>query len=159
MQSAQGMGMPMPNFNFGQQDNKPPSESVARHRRTKNWANPDASTSNVPIQRPIHIVCDADHLTLLPEGHGKHNMRVIQLKPNTDDSLDELVATVWDRIDSWGTAGKNAYWRPTLIMEVEPGGNHRYTELQAALANSGFDVHGKARMRTVIPARRVGKVR
>jgi hypothetical protein len=161
MQSAQanGMPMPMPNFNFGQQDSKPPSESVARHRRAKNWANPDASTTNVPIQRPIRIVCDAEHLTLLPEGRGRHSMRVIQLKPQTAESVDELVASVWDRIDSWGTAGRNMYWRPTLVMEIEPGGQRRYTELQALLADSGLDVHGRPRTRGMVGPRRVGQVR
>ena len=150
-------GMPSPNLNFGPQE-PPSSQKQARHRREKNWANPDASTVSVPIQRPIRIVCDADHLTLLPEGRGRQSMRVIQLKPNTDDSLDEFVATVWDRIDSWGTAGRNMYWRPTLVMEIEPGGQRRYAEIQAALADSGFDVHGKPRVRTVAP-RRVGQVR
>ena len=121
----------MPNLNLGQQNPQSMPQSVAKQRGERNWANPDAGTTNVPIQRAIRVVCDADHLTLLPEGRGKQSMRVIQLKPRTADSVDDLVASVWDRIDSWGTAGRGMYWRPTLLMEVEPGGQRRYAELQS----------------------------
>lgn len=114
-------------------------------KRDRNWANPDASTSNIPIERALHIVCDADHLTLMPEGRGRQGMRVIPFKRQTVESVDDLVSTVWDRIDSWGSAGRDMYWRPVLLMEVEPGGQRRYAELQALLADSGFDVHGKPR--------------
>jgi hypothetical protein len=158
MQSMQG-GMPSPNLNFAQQDQQASSSSKHHKQREKNWANPDAGTTNVPIQRPIRIVCDADHLTLLPEGRGRQGMRVIQLRPQTSESLDDLVSTVWDRIDSWGTAGRNMYWRPTLVMEVEPGGERRYAELQAMLANSGFDVHARPRTRALVGPRRPGPIR
>lgn len=159
MQSVQMGGMPSPlqNLNFGQQDQQSASQSVAKQRGEKNWANPEASTSNVPIERPIRIVCDAEHLTLLPEGRGKQAMRVIPFKPRTRDSVDDLVASVWDRIDSWGTAGRGMYWRPTLIMEVEPGGQRRYAELQSLLADSGFDVHGKPHRRLFGDPRRIGQ--
>lgn len=156
MSAPQMGGMPSPNFNFGQRQAQ--SDEKKRHRqREKNWANPDASTTNVPIERPIRVVCDADHLTLLPEGRGKQAMRVIPFKAQTSASVDELVGAVWDRIDSWGTAGRGMYWRPKLSMEIEPGGQRRYTELQALLADSGFDVHGKPRRR-LWGDRRLGKM-
>ena len=40
----------------------------------------------------------------------------------------------------WGTAGKNLYWRPTLLMEVKPGAADRYAELKSLLENSGLDI-------------------
>jgi hypothetical protein len=158
MQSMQQSGMPsIPNLNFGQQDPQASHKNAGKNRRReKNWANPDASTTNLPIQRPIRIVCDADHLTLLPEGRGKQGMRVIQLKPDTSASVDELVDAVWDRRDSWGSPGKNMYWRPTLVMQVEPGGQRRYTELKDLLANSGFDVHAKPRPQPPVAPRSAG---
>lgn len=145
MQPGQ-LGMPMPTISMGAQ---PPSNQASpSHRPTKrerNWANPDASTSNVPIERRIHIICDAEHLTIMPEGRGARGMKVIKLGTHTEDSLDELVSAVWDKIDSWGTAGRGMYWRPKLQMVIEPGGQRRYTELQALLVDSGFDVHGRPR--------------
>ena len=155
MQPPQGgMGMPSPNLNFGQQNQQAASESIAKKRGEKNWANPDAGTSSIPIERPIRVVCDADHLTILPEGRGRQSMRVIPFKRGTVESVDELVAAVWDRIDSWGTAGRGMYWRPRLNLEVEPGGQRRYTELQSLLADSGFDVHGQPRRRIIKPGAR-----
>jgi hypothetical protein len=140
-QSAQG-GMPMPMLNLAQ-------PSVAEQRGQKNWANPDASTTSMPIERPIRMVCDSEHLTLLPEDGALRGMKVIRLGPRTDASVDELVGAVWDRIDSWGGVGHGMYWRPKLQMIVEPGGQRRYMELQALLADSGFDVHGKPRTKEV----------
>ncbi|HVA49138.1 MAG TPA: hypothetical protein VNH11_22435 [Pirellulales bacterium] len=149
-------GMPSPSLNMGQQQAEDQKQQRRHRQREKNWANPDASTTNVPIERPIRVVCDAEHLTLLPEGRGKQGMRVIPFKPRTAESVDDLVGAVWDRIDSWGTAGRNMYWRPTLLMEVEPGGQRRYAELQSLLADSGFDVHGKPRRR-IVGDRRLGR--
>lgn len=144
MQPGQ-MGMPMPTISMGAQPPDPNSSSSRGGKRERNWANPDASTMNVPIERRIRIVCDAEHLTVMPDGRAARGMRIIKLGAHTEDSLDELVSTVWDRIDSWGTAGRGMYWRPKLVMTIEPGGQRRYTELQALLADSGFDVHGRPR--------------
>ncbi|HVX10394.1 MAG TPA: hypothetical protein VHC22_04400 [Pirellulales bacterium] len=159
MQSLQsGMPNPLQAFNFGQQNqqsSQTDQESVAKKRGEKNWANPQASTPNIPIERPIRIICDADHLTLMPEGRGKQGMRIIPLQGPTAESVDNLVGAVWDRIDSWGVAGRGMYWRPTLKMEVEPGGERRYAELHALLADSGFDVHGQQRPRVFAGPRRL----
>lgn len=144
MQPGQ-MGMPMPTISMGAQPPDPNSSSSRGGKRERNWANPDASTMNVPIERRIRIVCDAEHLTVMPDGRAARGMKIIKLGTHTEDSLDELVSTVWDRIDSWGTAGRGMYWRPKLVMTIEPGGQRRYTELQALLADSGFDVHGRPR--------------
>lgn len=146
------MSMPMPMIAMGAQPPAAQNSSGGRGmKRERNWANPDASTSNVPVERRIQIVCDAEHLTIMPESRGARGMKVIKFGSHTDDSLDELVSTVWDRIDSWGTAGRGMYWRPKLVMMIEPGGQRRYTELQSLMADSGFDVHG--RPRTMKPRR------
>jgi hypothetical protein len=163
MQSLQsGMPNPFQAFNFGQQNqqsSQTDQQSVAKKRGEKNWANPQASTANIPIERPIRIVCDADHLTLMPEGRGKQGMRIIPLQGSTVASVDNLVGAVWDRIDSWGMAGRGMYWRPTLTMEVEPGGERRYAELHALLADSGFDVRGQQRSRAIAGPRRLRAAR
>ena len=142
----------MPMINMGQSGSQSSPQSVAAQRGQKNWANPDAGTTSMAIERPIRMVCDSEHLTLLPETGGLRGMKVIRLGPRTETSVDDLVSAVWDRIDSWGVAGHGMYWRPRLQMIVEPGGQRRYTELQALLADSGFDVHGKPRTRETVKA-------
>ena len=44
------------------------------------------------------------------------------------------------RITEWGIAGRGLYWRPQLILQVGHSGEGRYADLDALLADSGFDV-------------------
>lgn len=136
------MPIPMPNMTLGQDSQQ---QSIADKRGEKNWANPAANRPLSPSTRPIKIVCDADHLTILPEGRSRRGYKVIELGENREDNVRELVSSVWDRIDSWGVAGQGNYWRPELIMEVEPGAEERFRELKALLADSGLDVKGRPR--------------
>ncbi|HXT61291.1 MAG TPA: hypothetical protein VN699_21800 [Pirellulales bacterium] len=143
------MGMPgIPNMTLGQQQAQ--QQSIASKRGEKNWANPAANRSSFPVTRPIKIVCDADHLTLLPEGRSRRGFKVIELGEHSEDGVRELVTSVWDRIDTWGVAGQGMYWRPELIMEVEPGGERRFNELKSLMADSGLDVRGRPRQGPVI---------
>lgn len=114
-------------------------ESLAR-RRGVNWGLPQAGRGSVPITRPIPIVCAADSLTILPDRGGSLSSKTIPLGDRTETSVNELVSAVWDQIETWGIAGRGMYWRPILSMQVAPGGEQRFTELQALLADSGLDV-------------------
>lgn len=144
--TAAGMpAMPMPNFMFGK---KP--KSIAEQRGEQNWANPAANHYSSPLTRPIKVVCDADHLTVLPEGRARRGYKVIELNDQTDDGVRDLVESVWDRVETWGAAGQGMYWRPELLMEVEPGGEQRYAELKALLSDSGLDVRGRRRRAPVV---------
>lgn len=136
------MPIPMPNMTLGQNSQQ---KSIAEQRGEKNWANPAANRAASPVTRPIKIVCDADHLTMLPEGRSRRGYKVIELGENNEENMRELVTSVWDRIDSWGVAGQGNYWRPELIMEVEPGAEARFNELKALMADSGLDVRGRPR--------------
>lgn len=56
------------------------------------------------------------------------------------NSVDNIVSAVWTHIESWGTAGRNAFWKPELKIEVGRGGEQRFGELNALFRDSGFDV-------------------
>jgi hypothetical protein len=58
----------------------------------------------------------------------------------TEDSVDPLVDAIQVRIKQWGIAGRGVYWRPQLILEVGHSGEGRFADLEALLADSGFDV-------------------
>jgi hypothetical protein len=125
----------MPNVTLGT-----PPDSMA-DSRGRNWANKQANEDySKEAIVPIRLVCDADHLSLMPERGSGREIRVIQLHEQTSDSVDELVNAVWDRVDSWGTAGRGSYWRPKLVVEVEKGGEQRFADLKLLLKDSGFDV-------------------
>jgi len=144
---AMAMPVPMPNMTFG---DKSQQKSIADQRGEKNWANPAANHAAFPVTRPIKIVCDSDHLTLLPEGRSRRGYKVIELGESNEENVRELVTSVWDRIETWGIAGQGMYWRPELIMEVEPGAEDRFNELKALMADSGLDVRGRPRSATAI---------
>ena len=55
--------------------------------------------------------------------------------------MDEFVSDVWQHMKAWGIAGKGLYWRPTLLMDIQPGAADRYAEVKALLEDSGLDVH------------------
>jgi hypothetical protein len=112
-------------------------------RRGANWALPDATDKAFPIARPIRIVCNDDHLTILPDGKGPKAGRTIPLGSQTGAAVDELVSEVWDHMSGWGIAGQGLYWKPILVMEVTPAAGQRYADLRALLSDSGLEIREK----------------
>ena len=139
-QPGQAGGLPMPNMTFGEQP-----QSIAQHRG-KNWANQGANDERAKEAIvPVKMICDADHLSLVPERGSGQEMRIIKFSARTADSVNELVDAVWDQVDSWGTAGRGNYWRPKLVLVIEPGGEQRFEDLKSLLKESGFDIEGRPR--------------
>ncbi len=62
-----------------------------------------------------------DRLVLLPED-GRGSPVEIMFNGPTSSAVDPLVAAVWNRSKSWGYAGRGLSWRPTLSVQVAPGG-------------------------------------
>ena len=112
--------------------------SMAR-RRGRNWALPNKGLASVPIQRPIRVACWSDRLVLLPDTRDQQ-AQVIPLTERTDDAVDQLVAAVGTYTKSWGIAGRGMYWRPQLVLDVQPNADRRAADLQEILADSGWDV-------------------
>ncbi|MEX0677969.1 MAG: hypothetical protein WD063_12885 [Pirellulales bacterium] len=108
--------------------------------RGHDWGLPESSLAAVPATRPILIDCYADRLVVVPESRTQA-AHEIRLEGQARDSMDELVSAVWEHMKAWGKAGKGLYWRPTLYLDVKPGADGRFAEIQALLADSGLDVH------------------
>jgi len=107
--------------------------------RGENWAMRKQHAVNVPVERPVRIECRSDRLTIRPEKRGIEPITV-PLKGATAESVDQLVAAVWDEVDSWGFAGNGFSWKPELKVEVFPDGQGRYEDLKALMAGSGMNV-------------------
>jgi hypothetical protein len=107
--------------------------------RGANWGLSPAARSSNPITRPIHIVCEGDKLLVHPERPTDAPL-IVPLPRRTEDSVEQLVTAVQGRINDWGIAGRGLYWRPQLILDVGHSGEGRYADLEALLADSGFDV-------------------
>jgi hypothetical protein len=107
--------------------------------RHQNWALPESTMDAVAASRPILVLCYVDRLVLVPESRTQR-AREIRLPAQTHEAMDELVSAVWDHMKSWGHAGRGVYWKPTLVLEVQPGAAERYAEIEGLLADSGLDV-------------------
>ena len=106
-----------------------------------NWALPDAQNGGIGITRPLQIYCGSDRISVLPEA-GTSNTRSTNIPCNSDfrESIDPLVSTIWKRIEQWGIAGPNVYWKPILQVSVEPGAESRFEEMRVLLDGSGLEV-------------------
>lgn len=114
-------------------------DSIAS-KQGKDWALPEESRHAVPIARPVVVECRSDKLIVHADGATSKVVKEIPMQGATADSINELVGTVSQQAATWGAAGRGMYWRPTLSMQVAPGGEARYSDLQKLMADSGLDV-------------------
>lgn len=144
----------MPSVQFG---NQATATSSMADRRGKDWSLPEEARHAVPISRPVRVECRADRLVLRGDQVPTQTQE-IPLNQLTEDSVEDLVSAVWQRVDTWGTAGRGMYWRPQLAVEVAPGAEGRYADLQTLLADSGLEVKRAEKAPTQIarPKRKTG---
>lgn len=114
----------------------------------RDWGLLNAAPRAFAVTRPIFLRCSGDRLLLLDDEGSKHG-KEIRFTVSTHDSIDELVSSLWQHMKPWGIAGKGMYWRPVLVVTVEPGGIDRYADIKALLADSGFDVREAGSQPTV----------
>jgi hypothetical protein len=106
--------------------------------RGKGWS-VNSQVGTIGATRPILVRCSADKLIIVPES-ARQAANEIPLGPATAASIDDLISGVWTQTESWGKAGRGMYWKPTLLVEVLPGGEDRFQDLQVLLHESGLDV-------------------
>jgi len=127
-----------------------PSLASTHHRATRsiaesrgiNWGLPATSAGAIPITRPIRVECYADRIVLVPEKRNERT-REIPLTERTVDGMDSFVSAVWERMDSWGIAGRGMYWRPVLHVYTAEGAESRARDLRVLLEGSGLEVRRK----------------
>ncbi|HEY2146639.1 MAG TPA: hypothetical protein VGH32_01800, partial [Pirellulales bacterium] len=108
-------------------------------KRGRNWSLPSSAKTSVPVSRTIQLECRGDQIVIFPDP-GNVEPQVIRLGPRTEDSIDQLVSSVWAHTKGWGIAGRQMYWRPVLELHLGPSGEGRCGEVQALMANSGLEV-------------------
>lgn len=106
----------------------------------KDWALPEESRHMVPIARPLVVECRSDKLIVHADGATSKVVKEIPMQGATVESVNELVGTVSEQAATWGPAGRGMYWKPSLSMQVAPGGEGRYADLQKLMSDSGLDV-------------------
>lgn len=111
------------------------SASSLANSRGSNWALPAKTTSARAYVRPIRLICDEDKISIISQNVVT---ATVPLRTQTVASIDPLVSEVWKTIESWGLAGRGAYWKPELRFSVVPGAELRFEELRVLLDDSGL---------------------
>lgn len=116
------------------------SMSPLANQRGANWAL--RSKRGVGFVRPIRIACHANHIVIFPESGTRDVARTIGTLENQSNWIDRLVEALTERTQSWGIAGENSYWKPTLEVEIGTTGFERFSQLKRLLKGSGIEVTG-----------------
>ncbi len=123
---------PIPSPTFQSGDRKQQTK-----KREYDWAMPEEARYSTAIERPVVVECREDRL-LIASDNTTTPPREVPFTGTTDEAVDPFVAAIWDQTKTWGYAGRGFYWRPTVSMQVSPGGEKRFQELKAQMANSGI---------------------
>jgi hypothetical protein len=106
-----------------------------------NWANKSASSGGTGYNRPISMTCYADRIEI--PATAEQPMQTIAFLGSTGNGIRPLVEGVTRRVNSWGIAGQGAYWKPVLRIDVQPGAEQRFEDLQVLLDRSGLELERK----------------
>jgi hypothetical protein len=106
--------------------------------RGRDWALKDATRSATPYTRPINVQVLTDKIVLLPERGSAQLPISVPMSGSTRSAIDPFVQHLWKRMEGWGLAGSNAYWKPLLRVEVKPDAEDRFTDFQQLMDGSGL---------------------
>ena len=112
-------------------------ESPKTIAKSNSWA--PARPGMTPIGRNISLNCYPDKLVFV-RSSGKGIDREIPVSYSVQAVSGEFADAVWKYVETWGDAGSNMYWRPTLKVTVNPGAESQFDELKTMLGGSGLKV-------------------
>ena len=136
--TEQPAGPNQPNAQGGNGGSRASMDPMAA-KRGANWALPDAAPRSTGISRPMALVASGTQMTLVPERGTASPAETVPVEGNMEAAADKLVRLVQSRIESWGIAGRNFYWKPVLEVTVEPGGEPTLRQLETLLYRSGIE--------------------
>jgi len=141
-QYAQPNGPDMQDASGGTGGNRSSAKPMAA-TRGGNWALPTAGPKNTAITRPVTLVVSGEQMTLVQERGVLGPAETVPVNGDMEAAVDKLVRLIHTRIDSWGMAGRNFYWKPILQVTVEQGGDPVVRQLETLLYGSGIEVNRK----------------
>ena len=81
---------------------------------------------------------------LLPSRHAIDGdavtSKVISLSQSMPEISSEFVAALRSRVDEWGLAGNELYWRPVIKLNVDQDGEKTAKQVLRLLRDSGIEV-------------------
>ena len=129
--------------NSGQSTGDSQTQPVAR-QRGRNWAWNEGPPSKTPVVRSIRVVCYNDRWVLMQDNSTTSNQVTVPIGPSPQASAERLAKVITDRVVGWGIALGGGYWKPELLVDVAPGAEGRYSQLERLLEGSGLNVKRRA---------------
>jgi hypothetical protein len=144
--------MGSPSFNMdmsrnsmqGQRDAQ--SEPIAQ-QRGRGWAWREGPPTKTPVVRAIRVVCYHDRWVLMQDNVSTSNQVTVAIGKNPQASAEKLAKAITDRVSGWGIALGGGYWKPELIVDVAPGADARFGQLERLLEGSGLQVQRRANVK------------
>jgi CHASE3 domain sensor protein len=134
---------PLPDVTDPNVINGPPQEITAMTVDSiakvagKDWAIPSRQAGSIGIRKPIYVDMNLNKMVLQRKNKAGKD---IPFNQPMQGVAQELVNNVWAEVQSWGIAGRQMYWRPTLFVRVQPGGEQRFEQMKQLLENSGLGI-------------------
>ena len=121
-----------------------PSDKLAKPGQ-KEWALPRsvAGMNGSAIVRTIRAKSYGDRFVLVGTTRGDATEVFGVFNNDPRRAILEMATAVRDRVDRWGVALPGGRWQPSLEVEVLPGGETRFIQLQNLMRDSGVDVIAK----------------
>ena len=129
---------------------EPPPENSYSRTPTKDLAKPGSPGWALPrdvaqshgneILRTIRVESRKDRFVLLPGDRRSSPEMFGVFDRNAWRASLELATAIRDRVDHWGAALPGGRWQPVLEVDVKPGGEVRFQQLQTILQESGVKV-------------------
>lgn len=119
----------------------PPATRSVATTAGHNWALPYGGARSVAVWRDIRVRLEPHQLILHTET-GRAT-QLVPLRGPTADSAYEIRNAVWEDMKHWGIAGYGMHWQPVLHVDVAPGAEWRFRDLQVLFENSGFAIRDR----------------
>ncbi len=107
--------------------------------RGPDWALPNAGSGSTPLTRPVRVLVRPQWLAI-GRKDGALLGRQVAMPGSTEEAVEEFVDSLWEHMRQWGIAGQRLYWKPVLILSVDPQASERARELMVLLEGSGLEV-------------------
>ena len=93
------------------------------------------------MTRLIRVNLQPDRVVMLPEAGDSRAPQVVKIATEmTPDDVNHFVNAVQDEVKGWGLAVADGYWKPKLQVDVAPGAERQYLNLETALNGSGIEI-------------------
>ncbi|MCA9194569.1 MAG: hypothetical protein KDB03_22515 [Planctomycetales bacterium] len=119
------------------------SSRPVAHTEGKNWAWSNGTPTQTTVVRPIKLRCTIDGWLVLPDAGSNQPVVTIPYELAPVQRATRLADVVAQRVQSWGLAVAGGFWKPVLVVEVDPKALWRFEQLKQLLDGSGLEVRVK----------------